>query len=88
MYAVKTRKITDERLPKRPLSAFAVFIKARIRDHSNAGQSMPTAIKELSATWKSLSTADKKPYEDLTLAEKSRYMKEMEGTGLPIPQFA
>lgn len=54
----------------------------------NEGQSMLAAVKEISATWNSLSAADKKPYEDLTLAEKSRYLKEMQGTGLPTPQLA
>ncbi|KAJ4416349.1 hypothetical protein N0V82_006786 [Gnomoniopsis sp. IMI 355080] len=87
VYTVKTRKIIDERMPKRPTTSFAHFVKARMSSH-NEGQSMLEAVKEIGAVWKSLSAADKKPYEDLTLAEKSRYVKEMQGAGLPTPQFA
>lgn len=87
VYNVKTRKITDDRFPKRPVTAFAHFVKAGMSSHSG-GKTMPEAVKDMSAVWKSLSAADKKPYEDLTLADKSRYVKEMQGAGLPKPQIS
>lgn len=87
VHNVKTRKITDERVPKRPVTAFAHFVKARMSNY-NEGQGMLAAVKDISAVWKSLSAAEKRPYEDLTLADKSRYVKEMQGTGLPAPQLS
>lgn len=74
-------------MPKRPTTAFAHFVKARM-SNLGAGQTMLGAIKDISVEWKSLTVADKKPYQDLTLAEKTRYVREMEGTGLPTPQIA
>lgn len=73
-------------MPKRPTTAFAHFVKARMSSHSE-GQSMLAAVKDISAVWKSLSAAEKKPFEDLTAAEKLKYIREMQGTGLPTPQM-
>lgn len=87
LYNIKTRKIVDERMPKRPVSAFAHYVKSRTSSF-NEGQTVSSVIKDIGSAWKSLSAADKKPYEDLMQADKSRYMKDMEGTGLPTPQLS
>lgn len=68
-------RITDDRMPKRPLSCFGQFIKAK-----STGATGPAVevMKALSSQWKTLSTAEKKPYMDLEAAEKTRYQKEMQ----------
>lgn len=87
VYNIKTRRIIDERFPKRPVSAFAHYVKSRTSSF-NEGQTVASVIKGIGSAWKSLSAADKKPYEDLMQADKSRYMKDMQGTGLPTPQLS
>ncbi|KAG8165374.1 hypothetical protein KVR01_005649 [Diaporthe batatas] len=64
-------KLHDDRLPKRPSNnAYCYFIKAR---HSGAGLS-----RELASQWKTLSAAEKKPYQDLAVAEFTKYKQEMD----------
>lgn len=68
-------KIHDERMPKRPLSAFGQFFKAK----STGTVGPVTAVmRSIGSQWKSMSDADKKPYYDLWAAEKVRFTKEME----------
>lgn len=71
---VSPQRITDVRLPKRPLSGFGHFMKARIAGHVGQTQGL---LKDLGVQWKGLSAADKKPYLDLQAAESERYKREM-----------
>ncbi|POS76437.1 HMG box protein [Diaporthe helianthi] len=65
-------KLHDDRLPKRPASGpYSYFIKAKL---SGSG----ILSKELGEAWKSLPAAEKKPYQDLALAEFTKYKQEME----------
>ncbi|CAN8099313.1 unnamed protein product [Discula destructiva] len=76
----KLHKITDDRLPKRPLNAFALFVRSKMI--GSIGN--PTGgMKDISASWKALSDSDKKPFLDLVAAERTRYIKEMESSGMP-----
>lgn len=66
-------KLHDDRVPKRPATnAYAYFIKAQrsagpVRDLSQG----------MAEEWKRLSAAEKKPYQDLALAEYTKYKQEM-----------
>lgn len=71
---VSPRKITDERMPKRPLSGFAQYLKAKSTGSTGRASEK---VRSLSVEWKALSIAEKKPYEDLHVAEKARYEREM-----------
>lgn len=67
-------KIVDERVPKRPaVNAFAYFVKAK-----RSGEQKAIWSKELSEEWNALPAAEKKPYQDLAVAEFAKYSKEME----------
>lgn len=68
-------KIHDERMPKRPTSAFGQYYRAK---NSDLGLPATENMKALSAQWKSLSETEKKPYVDLATAEATKYHKEME----------
>ncbi|KAH8745471.1 hypothetical protein F5883DRAFT_587061 [Diaporthe sp. PMI_573] len=67
-------KIHDERVPKRPaVNAYAYFVKAKLSaDHQRR------MSPELSEEWKALPAAEKKPYQDLAVAEFAKYQREME----------
>lgn len=71
---INPRKITDERMPKRPLSGFAQYLKAKSAGTTGPA---PARLKSLSEQWKTLSASEKKPYEDLHAAEKTKYDREM-----------
>lgn len=68
-------KITDERLPKRPTSAFALFIKANRDDFAGAGTT-PEILTALSAKWRALGESEKKAFTDLSNAERLKYAQE------------
>lgn len=68
-------RITDERMPKRPLTSFGQFLKVKSAGKTGAA---PEWMKTLSSQWKTLSDADKKPYQDLEAAERVRFEKEMQ----------
>lgn len=71
---VNPQRITDVRMPKRPVSSFSQFLKSKIQGHDGQAAGL---MKDLGAQWKAMSAADKKPYEDLQAAESARYKREM-----------
>lgn len=72
-------KIIDERKPKQPLTAFGQFVRAKNATYDGTA---PERMKQISAEWQTLSEADKKPYNDLFLAEATKYKREQERVGL------
>ncbi|KAI0400297.1 hypothetical protein F4802DRAFT_499420 [Xylaria palmicola] len=73
--------IHDERLPKTPLSSFALFTKARwvSGDFSVGSLSLAEIAVKIGKEWKSLTPAERQPYEDLALSERDSYVKAMGG---------
>ncbi|KAI1345128.1 hypothetical protein F5Y15DRAFT_18227 [Xylariaceae sp. FL0016] len=77
----KVRLIRDDRAPKRPMTAYFLFLKARYAsgEYSNSG-SVGSTAKALGEEWRGLSPAERQPYEDLQKAEHERYAKEVADT--------
>lgn len=75
-------KISDDRLPKRPLTAFAHFIKAKLQGYNGV---VSDGMKEAGTAWKGLSDLERRPYLDLMAAERTRYLKDLDSAGLPQP---
>ncbi|ELR02908.1 hypothetical protein VC83_02664 [Pseudogymnoascus destructans] len=76
----KHLKIDDPRIPKRPLPAYIHFVKERYASGDFKGISPVEAAKVLTQEYKALSESEKKLYEDLAVAERERYAKEMTST--------
>ncbi|RYP70195.1 hypothetical protein DL769_005074 [Monosporascus sp. CRB-8-3] len=74
----QAKHITDERLPKRPLTAYSLFTRARwsTGDFSSGG-GVRTTSAAIGQEWKKLPEAEKKPFYDLQKAELERYEKEV-----------
>lgn len=72
---VSPLKIVDERNPKRPRSPFALYVRAHAHEVSGEGGAVPI-IKLLSEQWKGLGDTEKKPYQDLAAAERTKYNQE------------
>lgn len=74
---IKHAKITDERMPKRPaVAGWSYYIKAKRTDQ--AGVPLTQMAKNLAQEWKAMSPTEKKPYQDLAVAEAAKYQKEKE----------
>lgn len=84
--ALHLRKIQDERLPKRPSNAYALFAKSHMSGTAGSGKNLPELVKQISVMWKSLPDSEKKPYEDLHAADLARYRKEMASVGLAVAE--
>lgn len=69
-------KIVDERNPKRPGSAFAMYIHAHSHEVTATGQNSGSKIKLLSEKWNSLGATEKKAFYDLAAAERVKYAQE------------
>lgn len=69
-------RITDSRMPKRPLTSFGQYIKAKGAVFN--GTPAHERLRDLSVEWNALSAAQKKPYEDLEASSRTRYEKEMQ----------
>jgi len=67
-----------DKLPKRPTSAYVAFIKKSHKkysqEHPNDGA--PAVLKGLSEKWKTLSDAEKKPFNEEAKKDKARFEKE------------
>ncbi|KAI1423979.1 hypothetical protein F5Y12DRAFT_755002 [Xylaria sp. FL1777] len=72
--------IHDERLPKRPGTAYTLFTKARWASGDYPG-GVPLAetTSSIGREWKSLNAAQRKPYEDLWHSETEKYNKAIDG---------
>ncbi|KFZ13668.1 hypothetical protein V502_06492 [Pseudogymnoascus sp. VKM F-4520 (FW-2644)] len=76
----KHLKIDDPRIPKRPLTAYILFVKERYTSGDFKGISSVEAAKILTQEYKALSESEKNLYAGLSVAERERYAKEMSST--------
>lgn len=70
----------DPNKPKRPTSAYFFFAQYKREELARQGKSITRVAdftKEVSAEWKGLSGAAKKPFEDKAKIDKERYNSEM-----------
>ncbi|KXJ95786.1 hypothetical protein Micbo1qcDRAFT_192708 [Microdochium bolleyi] len=71
--------IKDSRMPKRPITAYAFFTRAKWASGELTQQGpIGENAAAISAEWKSLSASERQPYEDLQRAESQRYEKDHE----------
>ena len=86
----RTRKWKDPDAPKRPLGAYFFYFKennARIRElNSECNQKM--IVSKVAQQWKQLTGEQKKPYEDLSKADKQRYIREKEAYEVRLAKAA
>merc|ERR1719461_2664981 len=74
------KKPKDPNKPKNPLSSYLLYcneVRAKFTEE-NKGQSMGKISKLISAEWKALSEADKKPYVDESVKLRAKWKEEME----------
>ena len=93
--------IHDERLPKRALTPYALFIKSRF-SQANSETSSGTAqdtFRAISQEWRSMSESEKQPFKEAAAVEADRsqtqlkelkekakaYWKAQEGTASQVP---
>ncbi|KAI0104802.1 hypothetical protein GGR51DRAFT_560802 [Nemania sp. FL0031] len=69
--------IQDDRIPKRPSTAYALFTKARWASGDFSGSSTPAIelMGRIAGEWKNLKAAERQPYEDLARAQSASYEK-------------
>ncbi|OTB08856.1 hypothetical protein M426DRAFT_18925 [Hypoxylon sp. CI-4A] len=72
---VKT--IHDGRLPKKPVTAFTLFTKARWASGDFKGRTVPEGSAEISREWKSLPDTERHAYDDLAKASSDQYEKDV-----------
>ncbi|CAI4216766.1 unnamed protein product [Parascedosporium putredinis] len=70
------RKISDDRQPKRPSTAYSLYVKARWASGEVSAVSAAEASKGLAAEWKGLSESEKQVYHDQAATEAARYARE------------
>jgi len=77
------KKAKDPNKPKRATSAYFYYLAQCREDAKKAGRSLSKIAeftKECSEKWRNLGK-DKKPFDDLALADKARYDREMQSYG-------
>ncbi|KAI0842072.1 hypothetical protein F5Y06DRAFT_258931 [Hypoxylon sp. FL0890] len=72
------KTIRDERLPKKPTSAYSLFTKARWASGELAGLKVTEAAKEIGRQWKALPETERHAYEDLSKSNSEHYDKEVQ----------
>merc|ERR1719297_152282 len=77
--SVKNSKFKkDENAPKRPLSAYFLFLADHRDDLVADGMTHAEAMSKMGEMWSELSAAKKKPYQDKAAAAKAKYAKTVE----------
>ncbi|KAF2667577.1 hypothetical protein BT63DRAFT_456879 [Microthyrium microscopicum] len=69
-------KLKDDRQPKRPLSAWTMYLVERRSGEAFASSTTTEALKLIAKEWKEMSVAEKKQHQDLADADKLRYQRE------------
>jgi len=78
-------KKKDPLLPKRPLTSYMCYVKAKRADFSAKYPNMKFGdlSKKIASEWKALEPDEKKQYEDDNLKDKKRYEEEMKNYKKP-----
>ncbi|KAI1382172.1 hypothetical protein F4677DRAFT_401093 [Hypoxylon crocopeplum] len=80
----RVKTIHDDRLPKKPTSAFSLFVKARWASGDFANTRVRDSSKEIGQEWKNLPDTERHAYVELAKAGSDQYKKEV-GTVLHRP---
>ncbi|KAI0022204.1 hypothetical protein F4780DRAFT_207103 [Xylariomycetidae sp. FL0641] len=80
--------IEDERLPKRPTNAYGLYTKARWASGDLSALGVGAAAKKASEEWKSLSAAERQPYNDLAKSEREHWAHGMAAIGVVTRSIA
>ncbi|KAI1383193.1 uncharacterized protein F4822DRAFT_419589 [Hypoxylon trugodes] len=72
------KTIHDDRLPKRPLTSYVLYAKARWASGDFANRPIIEATQAISHEWKSLSSTERQAYDDLAKASRDQYEKEVQ----------
>jgi hypothetical protein len=75
----KKRKKKDANAPKRPSTAYIMYVKSRLDQVQKAhpDYKMTEVMTALGAEWRGLDARTKRPYEELATKDKTRYNNEM-----------
>ncbi|KAK3934791.1 hypothetical protein QBC46DRAFT_70097 [Diplogelasinospora grovesii] len=68
--------ITDDRLPKRSVSAYVLFYKSRWQSGEFSSVSAPESAKMIANEWKGMSESQRQPYFDSAKEDRQRYEDE------------
>ncbi|KAI1096236.1 hypothetical protein F5B19DRAFT_438445 [Rostrohypoxylon terebratum] len=69
--------IVDERLPKQPVTPYSLYTKDRWASGDFANKSIAESSKQLSAEWKNMSEADRRPFNELYKISAAQYAKDV-----------
>jgi len=74
----KIKKVKDPNAPKRGLTAFLFFVQRKQKEFkdNNPNLAHKEVISKMGEDWNNMGEKDKKPFQDLALADKARYEKE------------
>ncbi|KAL1882727.1 hypothetical protein VTK73DRAFT_1247 [Phialemonium thermophilum] len=75
-FKIPLRTIKDDRQPRKPVGAFALFAQSRWQSGEFANQPISTTTKLLGSQWKALSDAERRPFLEAAEADRARYQKE------------
>lgn len=76
----KQKKEKDPNAPKKPMSAYFLFLNDRRKDikREKPTLTMCQQTKEATVEWNKMTEKEKKKWQDLQVKEKQRYEKEMQ----------
>lgn len=82
--SAKTKKEKDPDAPKKPQTAYFLFMNQKRVEVKEADPSLTfgTLTKKLTEMWRGLDDEARKVYDDLAIKDKERYQAEMEAKGL------
>ncbi|KAL8413968.1 hypothetical protein RB594_005268 [Gaeumannomyces avenae] len=82
VHKVSKSMIKDPRLPKRPMTPFFFYIQKGFTPRDPALVKVTDHAKAAASQWNTLGTAERKPFIDMAIADRSRYEVEKKNVGL------